>query len=239
MAKILEVLTGVDTWTLKDGSQDPTGYWAEEFVVPDQIFREAGLEVTIATPGGVKPTPDEVSFSPEMNGGSQEKVDELRKYITETVASELEHPAVLENINPADYDAIYIPGGHGPVEDLSHSEALGKILVAMADDDTKVVSAVCHGPAGLVPAVRPDGTWAFAGREMTSFSDEEETQYGWADRVPFLLETKLGEMGGKFTEGEPWQAHVIVDGNLVTGANPASSDGLARKIVEELKARNK
>lgn len=238
MAKVLIALTGVDSWTLKDGSSDPTGYWAEEFVVPDKVFRDAGLDVTIATPGGRKPTPDEVSFGVDMNGGSQEKVDELRAYVTTgPVAKALEHPAVLEDQKADDYDAVYIPGGHGPVEDLSKSKALGKMLVSMADDDSKVVSAVCHGPAGLVPAVREDGTWAFAGREMTSFSDEEETQYGWADKVPFLLESRLSDLGGKFTEGEPWQAHVIVDGNLITGANPASSEGIAQSVVDALKAR--
>lgn len=238
MAKVLEVLTGVDAWTLKDGTPDPCGYWAEEFVVPDKIFREAGFDVTIATPGGVKPTPDQLSLSAEMNGGSQEVADGLRRYITEgPVAAELEHPAVLEDCDPNEFDAVFIGGGHGPMEDLAVSEALGKLLVVMADDDKKVVSAVCHGPAGLVPAVRGDGTWAFEGRQLTSFSDEEETQYGFADKTPFLLESRLSELGGKFTQGEPWQAHVIIDGNLITGANPASSEGLAHKIVEELEAR--
>jgi putative intracellular protease/amidase len=238
MPKILEVLTGVDAWTLKDGTPDPCGYWAEEFVVPDRIFREAGFEVTIATPGGVKPTPDQLSLTAGMNGDSQEAADALRRYITEgPVAAELEKPAVLEECDPADFDAVFITGGHGPMEDLSRSAALGRILVAMADDETKVVSAVCHGPAGLLPAVREDGTWAFEGREVTSFSTEEETQYGYAEKTPFLLEDRLGELGGKFTAGEPWQAHFIVDGNLVTGANPASSEGMARRIVEELRTR--
>ncbi|MGQ0618009.1 MAG: type 1 glutamine amidotransferase domain-containing protein [Acidimicrobiia bacterium] len=237
MAKVLVVVTGVDSWTLSDGTPEATGYWAEEFVVPHEIFVGAGHDVTIATPGGVKPTPDELSFSLEMNGGSQETVDHLRTYVTETIADQLEHPAKLEDLDPNGFDAVFIPGGHGPMEDLAKSEALGKILVAMADNQDKVVSAVCHGPAGLVPAVRDDGSWAFEGRQVTSFSDEEETQYGYREKTPFLLESRLSDIGGKFSAGEPWQPHVIVDGNLITGANPASSDGIARALVDALAAK--
>jgi hypothetical protein len=122
------------------------------------------------------------------------------------------------------------------MEDLATSNELGQLLTTMLDDD-KVVAAVCHGPAALLSATRPDGTWAFAGRNLAGFSDEEEAQAGLADQAPWLLESRMRESGGTIHGGPAWQPFSVVDRNIVTGQNPASSTEVAQKTVERLEAR--
>jgi putative intracellular protease/amidase len=237
MARILLVLSGSDHWTLKDGTRHPTGYWAEEFVVPHSVFRTQGVDVVIATPGGAAPTVDQMSLNPEMAGGEM-RATAFGDYIN-AIATELAQPMVLEHAveHVADYDAIYIPGGHGPMEDLVGFQPLGQLLVQFFDSD-RVVTAVCHGPAGLLSANRPNGGWLFEGRRMTGFSNEEERLVGLADRAPWLLEDRLRERGADFTAGPPWEPHVVVDGNLVTGQNPASSQAATDRTLGELRVHN-
>jgi putative intracellular protease/amidase len=234
MSHVLIVLTGSDHWTLEDGTRHPTGFWAEELLAPLQVFREAGVEVTFATPGGVRPTVDEGSLSPAMAGG-EESAATLRRQLDE-LADRLAAPARLEDVAPADYDAVVVPGGHGPMEDLAVSAELGALLVTMLDAG-QVVGSLCHGPAGLLPAVRPDGAWAFAGREVTGFTNEEEAQAGLADKAPWLLEDRMRAAGGVFRSGPAWEPYVVVDGNLVTGQNPASSTESAQRVVGLLRER--
>jgi putative intracellular protease/amidase len=234
MPNLLLVLTGADNWTLADGSGHPTGFWAEELVEPMRVFDDAGVDVTVATPGGVRPTVDEASLSPQ-GAGSQERAGELRADL-DALADRLAAPERLEDVSPAQYDGVFIPGGHGPMEDLATSNELGQLLTTMLDDD-KVVAAVCHGPAALLSATRPDGTWAFAGRNLAGFSDEEEAQAGLADQAPWLLESRMRESGGTIHGGPAWQPFSVVDRNIVTGQNPASSTEVAQKTVERLEAR--
>jgi putative intracellular protease/amidase len=165
---LLVVVTGADHWTLDDGTEPPTGFWAEELIVPMRAFRDTGIEVTIATPGGVTPSVDVASLSAEGAVG-EDRADELQAEL-EALADELASPVVLEDVSPEDYDGVFIPGGHGPMEDLAQSPELGALLAQMVDDD-KVIAAVCHGPAALLSAQRDDGTWAFAGRELTGFAN--------------------------------------------------------------------
>jgi putative intracellular protease/amidase/uncharacterized protein (DUF2267 family) len=232
MPSMLLVLTGADHWTLDDGTRHPTGFWAEELLTPLSVFDDAGVEVTIATPGGVAPTVDETSLSPEMAGGEAAGA-ELRRAL-EARSGQLGSPVRLEDISAADYDGVFIPGGHGPMEDLAVSPGLGSLLVSMLDDD-KVVASVCHGPAALLAATRPDGAWAFAGRNLSGFTNEEETQAGLADRAPWLLEDRMREAGATMAQGPAWQPFSVVDGNVVTGQNPASSGEVARHAVEQLR----
>jgi putative intracellular protease/amidase len=231
---LLVVLTAADEWTLADGTTHPTGFWAEELATPMQVFRDAGVEVTVATPGGVRPTVDQASLSAEGAGG-EEQAAQLRGEL-EALADLLEAPIALETVSPDDYDGVFVPGGHGPMEDLAVSEELGLLLTAMVDDD-KVVASVCHGPASMLSAVRPDGTWAFAGRRMAGFTNEEETQAGFADRASWTLEDRIREAGGEMETGPAWEPFSVVDDNVVTGQNPASSDEVAQKTVEALDAR--
>jgi putative intracellular protease/amidase len=234
MPDVLIVLSAADHWTLKDGTRHPTGFWAEEFLAPHDVFREAGVDFVVATPDGVRPTVDQRSLDPQMVGG-EERAAQLRAQL-DAVADELAAPARLEEQSPSDFDAIFIPGGHGPMEDLAVSADLGRLVLGMLDAGA-VISAVCHGPAGLLPAVRPDGAWAFTGREMTAFTDEEEAQAGLADKAPWLLEDRLRAAGARVRTGPAWAPFVVVDGDFITGQNPASSAETAQRVVGRLRER--
>ncbi|WP_090004901.1 type 1 glutamine amidotransferase domain-containing protein [Lentzea albidocapillata] len=218
MKKLLMVVSGADSLTLADGSAHPTGFWAEEVVESVRVLREAGVEVTLATPGGVVPTVDKAS----LDGKFDEAVASLE---------DLRAPAVLSDVDAAAFDAIYLPGGHGPMADLAFDASLGALL-ADFHDGGKLVAALCHGPAGLLSAVRADGTFVFAGKEMAVFSDEEERQGGLA--VPYSVAGRLTALGARLASGEPWSSTVVVDGLLVTGQNPQSTVATATRVAELL-----
>ncbi|MFE2232716.1 type 1 glutamine amidotransferase domain-containing protein [Streptomyces sp. NPDC059442] len=230
MSKILFVMTGADHWTLADGTKHPTGFWAEEAVAPYEAFTAAGHEVVVATPGGVEPTVDQGSLAPEFNGGPEgaEKVASALASLTA-----LRHPVRLEDVRVDDYDAVFYPGGHGPMEDLAVNADSGRLLVA-ALKSGKPLAVVCHGPAALLAAVDEGGTNAFAGYRVAAFSNAEETQAGLAEKAKWLLETRLTEAGVDVRVSEPWAPHVVVDRNLVTGQNPASSAPLSAEVLKKL-----
>ncbi|MFF7970131.1 DJ-1/PfpI family protein [Streptomyces sp. NPDC007905] len=230
MSKILFVLTGADHWTLADGTPHPSGFWAEEAVVPYRAFKAAGHEVVVATPGGVLPPVDRGSLAAEVNGG-QERADEIARALEEM--TELREPVKLAEVALDDFAAVFYPGGHGPMEDLAVDADSGRLLVA-ALDSGKPLAVVCHGPAALLAAVRADGSNAFAGRRVAAFTNEEETQAGLAGRARWLLQDRLTEAGVDVRAAEPWAPHVIVDRNLVTGQNPASSAPVAEELLKLL-----
>ncbi|MFI8521075.1 type 1 glutamine amidotransferase domain-containing protein [Streptomyces sp. NPDC085481] len=230
MSKILFVMTGADHWTLADGTKHPTGFWAEEAVTPYAAFKAAGHEITVATPGGVVPTVDRGSLAPEFNGG-QEGADQVAAALA--AVDEIKNPISLEDVRLDDYDAVFYPGGHGPMEDLSADAASGRLLID-ALDSGRPLAVVCHGSAALLAAVKEDGTNAFAGRKVSPFTDAEEIQAGLADRAKWLLESRLAEAGVTIDAGEPWAPHVVVDGNLITGQNPSSSAALATEVLKKL-----
>ncbi|WP_354637807.1 type 1 glutamine amidotransferase domain-containing protein [Kitasatospora camelliae] len=230
MSKILFVLTGATHWTLTDGTRHPTGFWAEEAVTPYEALKAAGHEITVATPGGVVPTPDAGSLAPEMNGGPD---GAARVAAGLEAFTELRSPIPLGEVKLDAYDAVFYPGGHGPMEDLAVDAESGRLLVdALASG--KPLAVVCHGPAALLAATGPDGRNAFAGYRLTGFTTAEETQAGLADRAPWLLQDRLVAAGVDFREGEPWAPHVEVDRNLITGQNPASSGPLADELLKHL-----
>jgi len=234
MTRVLFAVSGSDHWTLADGARHPCGYWPEELAVPHETFRAAGFDLTVATPGAVAPTADEAGFSPEMNGGSAEPGARFRAYLA-GIGAELSTPADLDLLTANDFDLLFVPGGHGPMEDLAVSDRFGALVVEFTARD-KPVAAVCHGPAALLPAAGAGG-WLFAGRRVTGFSNVEEAQVGFADRAPWLLEDRLTEHGGRFEKSAgAWEPHVVADGNLYTGQNPASSAPLAARLVRELSA---
>jgi putative intracellular protease/amidase len=220
MSKAVMVVSGADSLVLADGTTHPTGFWAEEVVESLRVLRAAGVEVSIATPGGVRPTVDQASLAGNDFGAA-----------VDAIADELAAPLVLAEVEGADYDAVYLPGGHGPMADLAVDPALGRLLVEF-EAEGKVVAALCHGPAGLLSAVREDGTFAFAGRELTVFTDEEERQGGLD--VPYLVETRLRDLGARVSTGPAWSSTVVVDGNLVTGQNPQSSVDTAKRVADLL-----
>ncbi|MBD0420371.1 type 1 glutamine amidotransferase domain-containing protein [Streptomyces sp. TRM S81-3] len=230
MSKILFVVTGADHWTLADGTKHPTGFWAEEAVAPYEAFKAAGHEIVVATPGGVVPTVDKASLAPQVNGG-QEGADK----IANTLASmtELQSPVKLEDVNLDDYAAVFYPGGHGPMEDLAVDATSGEVLT-LALELGKPLGVVCHGPAALLAATKDDGSNSFKGYDVAAFTNEEETQGGFADKAKWLLQDRLTEAGVNVRAGEPWAPNVVVDRNLVTGQNPASSAPLAAELLKKL-----
>ena len=226
MSSVLLVLSGARAWSLKDGSQHPTGYWAEEFVTPYRLLIEAGHDVTIATPEARVPVADQASLADDSG-------PELRAYL-EGVKDVLESPVRLSDVDPAGYDAVFIPGGHGPMQDLAVDPDVARILAAMLPDSSKVVASLCHGPAAFLAAGDAEGNWLFKGRKLTAFTDDEEKQAGLADKAPWLLEDRLRAGGAVFEAGPAWASHVVVDGNLITAQNPASADAAGQAILAAL-----
>lgn len=231
MTAVLFVVSGADHWTLADGTQHPTGYWAEELTAPHRLFREAGFDVTIATPGGVTPTVDAASLTPESTGG-RDQADAIATYL-ESIRADLENPVKLEEADLDAFDAVLYPGGHGPMEDLAVNADSGRLLTA-ALDSGKPLAVLCHAPAALLAARREDGTWPFAGYRVTGFTNDEETAAGFADKAKWLLQDRLVELGADFHAAAPFSAHVVADRNLHTGQNPASSAQLAQSLISIL-----
>jgi putative intracellular protease/amidase len=163
--------------------------------------------------------------------GSAERTAQLRATLA-GLSEQLAHPTALAAVDPGSIDAIFVPGGTGPMEDLYDDPELGRILVAL-QARTAPVAAVCHGTIGLLSA-RPGGTWIFAGYQMTGYSDAEESQGGPGDAAPFTLESKLRAEGASYAAGAPWSEFTVTDRNLITGQNPGSAAAVARQLVTAL-----
>ncbi|MFF9817283.1 type 1 glutamine amidotransferase domain-containing protein [Streptomyces sp. NPDC014006] len=230
MSKILFVMTGADRLTLADGTQHPTGFWAEEAVAPYEAFKAAGHEIVVATPGGVVPPVDKASLAAEVNGG-QDNADRIAAALD--AMAELRRPVRLEDVTLGDYAAVFYPGGHGPMEDLAVDAGSGRLLTEALAAGTPL-GVVCHGPAALLAARSSDGGNAFAGYRVAAFTNAEEIQGGLADQVKWLLQDRLTEAGVRVEAAEPWAPHVVTDRTLVTGQNPASSAPLAAELLKRL-----
>ena len=231
MAKVLFIVTGATYWVLKDGTRYATGYWAEEFANPYKILTEAGHDVTVATPNGVVPNVDMMSLRPEMAGGVDGAL-ELEAIIRS--AEVMRRPLQLSDVRLEDYDAVYLPGGHGPMADLAWDADVGRLLTKQLTSGDPLF-IVCHAPASML-ATRIHGTSPFNGLNVTCFTDEEEEAVGVAPRAPWLLETDLkAKLGVKFSRGPIWEPYMVEDGNLVTGQNPHSAAVLGRRMLEILK----
>jgi putative intracellular protease/amidase len=200
MTKVLIVLSAADKWTRADGSIYPSGVWAREFVDLDEAFLKADFQVDLASPGGVAPTIDKKSLDPKTVG--EETAAKMRDYLAR-YAARLDKPMVLAKVDASGYDALVIPGGHGPVEDLYKDPDMGRLLIE-ADRDSKLIAAVCHGPAAFLAARGANGEWPFAGRRMTSLTHEEEVAFGTADNAPWLLADTLRERGAVFEQRVNW-----------------------------------
>lgn len=231
MSNILMVVTAARSLTLADGSAHPTGFWAEELVVAHRDLTRAGHKITLATPSGRVPVADGGSLSIDVVG-DQGKIDDFREYLR-SIESDLSQPLALEAVRVGDYDAIVLPGGHGPMADLAFDRVLGAILTE-ANTAGTLIAPFCHGPAGLLAAVDESGAFVFAGRRLTVFTDEEELTGGLGKNAPWLVASTLRERGAVVESGTPWSAHVVRDGNLITGQNPQSSDAVAHALIEAL-----
>jgi putative intracellular protease/amidase len=235
MYSVLMILTSATSWTQKDGTQRPTGFWAEEFVVPHEMLSAAGAKITIATPGGRPSKVDAGSLAPQANQGDVAKAAALAAYL-EQHADALRSPHRVEDMNAAHFDAVFVPGGHGPMQDLAVDASVGNILSAALANPRQVVAALCHGSASFLAAGDAAG-WAFKGRRLTAFTNTEEEQAGLAANAPWLLEDRLRAAGAVFVGGAPWTSHVVVDANLVTGQNPMSAEAATKAVLDLLAAR--
>lgn len=234
MPKILMVLSTADDLTLADGSTHPTGFWAEEVAASHKALRAAGAQVDIATPGAARPTVDALSLD-ARGGVAEADAQEFRSYL-DSIAGDLSAPLSLADIRVSDYDAIFIPGGHAPMADLAQDADLGRLLTE-ANAEGTTIAALCHGVAALLSAAAEDGSFTFAGRTLTSFSDEEERQGGLGENTPFFVESRLRERGAQVATGAPWSNTVVGDRNLITGQNPQSTVATAEAILKALAGR--
>ncbi|SHN41861.1 Putative intracellular protease/amidase [Duganella sacchari] len=204
-----------------------TGYFFPEVAHPYEVFEQAGIAVEYASPLG--------GFVPE--DGYDETDPSQRAFRNGLAIRRLAHSRKLSEVDVLDYDAIFFPGGLGPMVDIAHDPDV-KRAVARAWDNGKIVSAVCHGPAAFLGVTLEDGTPLLRGRKLTSFSNAEEAGYAQAD-VPFNLEDALKAEGAEYSATDVWQAKVVVDGRLITGQNPASGMALAEEIVNALQGASK
>src|SRR4051794_15565743 len=230
MAKILFVVSGATYLTLKDGTRYATGYWAEEFAAPYKAVTEAGHQVVVATPGGVTPTVDMMSLRPEMAGGVEGAL-ELEAIIRS--GGVRGRALELSDVRLEDYEAVYLPGGHGPMEDLWADADAGRLLTEQLASG-RPLAIVCHAPAAML-ATRIHGVSPFRGYRVTCFTNDEEEAVGLAARTRWLLEDELQGLGVEFSRGEIWQPYMVEDRNLVTGQNPHSAAILADRLLQILK----
>ncbi|SDH85827.1 Putative intracellular protease/amidase [Alteribacillus persepolensis] len=213
--RILMVVTNHTTIT----DDHKTGLWLEEFAVPYNVFKENGFDVKVTSiEGGEVPLdPNSIEDKAEWKGAE----------------AELQDTATLSEDDKDGFDAIFLPGGHGTMFDFPENKTLQNVLQHFAENN-KVISAVCHGPAGFVNATYQDGTSIVDGKKVAAFTDEEEKEMQLDTHMPFMLESTLREKGADFQQGEKWTDYSVADGRLVTGQNPQSSRSTAEKVVEAL-----
>ena len=222
---ILMVLTSHDQ--LGDTGKK-TGFWLEEFAAPYYVLKDAGHAITLASPKGGQPPLDPKSDAPDA------QTDDTRRFKADSAAqADLAATKILSTIDPAAFDGVFYPGGHGPMWDLAE-DADSKALIEAMIAAEKPVALVCHAPAALKNVLAPDGAPLVKGKRVTGFTNGEEEGVGLTKVVPFLLEDMLKEKGGDYGKGADFAPHVVRDGLLITGQNPASSGPAATALLEAL-----
>lgn len=204
-----------------------TGFWLEELAAPYYVFKAAGAQLTLASPLGGQPPLDPKSDDPDA-----QTEDTLRFKEDKTALEALANTTPLRDINISDYDAIFYPGGHGPLWDLAENYYSIK-LIESALTDNKPVAAVCHAP-GVLKHAKINNESVVAGKKVTGFSNSEEAAVGLTEVVPFLVEDMLSANHGIYSKSADWASYVVTDGKLITGQNPASSADTARALLKSL-----
>jgi len=210
-----------------------TGFWIEEFASPYYVFKDAGATITLASPKGEQPPADPKSEESDAQSASTE-----RFYKDYEAIDQMAHTKKMSEVSANDFDAIFYPGGHGPLWDLTKDQDSINLIEAFWKSK-KPVAAVCHAPSVLLNVKDEDGQPLLKGKKVTGFTNTEEEAAQLTDIVPFLLEDALKSKGGIYSKTENWASHVVADGLLITGQNPASSKGVAEKLLEMLKHENK
>lgn len=222
---ILMVLTSHDR--LGDTGKK-TGFWLEEFAAPYYVFKDAGASVTLASPQGGQPPLDPKSDDPDA------QTEATRRFKDDPAAQQaLANTVRLADVKAADFDTVFYPGGHGPLWDLANDADSVRLIETMYAAG-KPVAAVCHAPGVLRDARAPDGTPLVKGKQVAGFANSEEAAVGLTDVVPFLVEDMLAGKGAHYSKGADWQPHVVTDGKLITGQNPASSEPAAHALLKML-----
>jgi putative intracellular protease/amidase len=206
-----------------------TGFWLEEFAAPYYVFKDAGANITVVSPAGGQPPLDPSSDTPDA------QTDDTRRFKADTAAQDvLAHTGKLSGVSGEDFDALFYPGGHGPLWDLAEDAHSIKLIESMAAAG-KTISAVCHAPGVFKNAKAADGSLLVKGKKVTGFTNTEEAAVKLTDIVPFLVEDMLTKNGGVYSKGADWQSYVVTDGKLITGQNPASSAAAAKAVLGQLK----
>ncbi len=226
--KILIVLTSHDEL---GNTGEKTGFWIEEFAAPYYVFADAGVELTIASPKGGQPPIDPKSALPAAQTTATRRFNQDKG-----LKDKLAHTLKLTHIDQKDYDAVFYPGGHGPLWDLANDTK----SISLIEDfykHNKPVAFVCHAPAALVKVKAPNGEPVVKGKEVTGFSNTEEAVVKLTHVVPFLLEDELKKLGGHYSKAADWGSYVKQDGLLITGQNPGSSEEAAKVLLARLEKK--
>jgi putative intracellular protease/amidase len=235
MTRVLIVLTGTKEWRLKDGSKHFGGVWSPEFVYPHDRFTKAGYEVVVATLGGLPAPIDPASLSLGLQENDQAAVDFQRDYLSRPeIDAVLARPSRLEELRSEDFDVIFVPGGFGVFEDLGDNAVVGRMVAKVWGQEGKMVGTLCSGVSALLGARTDDGAWPFAGKRICGFPTTEMVDFGVAQGAPWLPEARLIKAGARYVQGQKHTDVVVVDGNLITGQNGASSKRTAEAVVDQV-----
>ena len=223
--KILMVITSHDQL---GNTGRKTGFWLEEFAAPYYVFKDAGVEITLASPKGGRPPLDPKSNEPEF------RTDLTLRFESDAAAeAQLDKTLRLNSVRQEDYDTVFYPGGHGPMWDLAEDKNSIKLLESFLAAG-KPIAVVCHSTGALRRVKAPDGKVLVEGKEVTGFTNGEEEDVGLTKVVPFLVEDEMLKLGATFSKIRNWGVHVVEAGPLITGQNPASSGPAAKKLLEKL-----
>ena len=222
--KILMVLTSHGE--LGD-TGERTGFWIEEFAAPYYVFADAGCEITLASPKGDQPPIDPKSASEDAETEATKRFDQ-----DEELKNKLAHTKKLEHVKASDFDAVFYPGGHGPLWDLAN-DLRSIALIEEFYASKKPMAFVCHAPGVLKNAMDHERP-IVRGKNVTGFANTEEEAVGLTEVVPFLVQDVMNQLGANYSKGEDWSSYVMVDHHLITGQNPASSEKAAQILLEKL-----
>lgn len=224
MKKVLFVVTSHDQL---GNTGEKTGFWTEEFAAPYYALADKGIQIDIATPLGGQPPIDPKSADPAS------ATEDTKRFDADTaLLAKLKNTKKLSEVSPSDYDAVFYPGGHGPLWDLAEDKTSSALIAAFYIQN-KPLAFVCHAP-GVLKNVKVKGDFLVKGKKITGFTNTEEAAIGLTNVVPFLVEDMLQKNGGIFSKGSDWQSYSVEDGLLITGQNPASSKLVAEKLLAQL-----
>src|SRR5579863_1786113 len=226
--KVLMVITSHDQL---GNTGRKTGFWLEELAAPYFVFKDAGVEITLASPKGGRPPMDPKSNEPEF------RTDLTRRFEKDTAAeAQLEKTVRLDSVKQDDFDTLFYPGGHGPMWDLAEDENSRKLIESFIAAG-KPIAIVCHSTGALHRVKTADGNFLVQDKEVTGFTNGEEEEMGLTKVVPFLVENEMMRLGAIFSKKKDWAVHVVKDGLLITGQNPASSGPAAQTLMAAVQER--